>query len=484
MDHMMKYMHIARQEPPKRPAAERIKDFREIYANFEARIAREQASRCEHCGTPWCEWSCPLYNRISDWLNLAAREKFLEAAEASELTNNFPEICGRICPQDRLCERGCVLEDPGWQAVTIGDIEKFINEVAFEQGRLDLVQRATPNGLRVAIVGSGPAGLACAEELAKVGYAVTVFERAIKPGGLLTFGIPDFKLDKGVVARRIELLRRRGVEFECGVDIGGDVRFDELMAEDYHAAFLGTGAYAGRDADLPGRELGGIAQGLPFLIQVNLAHMGRADLTDPRLDVREREVVVLGGGDTAMDCVRTSARLGAKKVTCLYRRDEANMPGSRREVRAAKEEGVHFLFCAQAVGFHGDDAGRVRAVEYLRTELGERDRSGRREPHLVPGTNATYPADVVLVAYGFEPSPPAFARDLGIQLSDSGRFVVDGNQMTSRPGIFAGGDNVRGADLVVTAIADGRAAARGLDRYLLGLAAPQVPPLQIASRLP
>lgn len=473
---MQEYANIPRREPKKRSVEERVREFREIYARFEPREAREQASRCEQCGTPWCEWGCPLSNRISEWLELAAQGKFREAAALSESTNNLPEICGRICPQDRLCERACILEDPGWGAVTIGDIEKQINDLALEEGSLQWMEPRRRIDHRVAVIGSGPAGLACADELAKKGYRVTVFEKAARPGGLLTFGIPDFKLEKRVVEKRVEVIRKRGVEIRCGIAVGTDVAFDQLVEEGFEAFFVGTGAYRIREFEGEGRLLPRVEHGLPFLIQTNLATQGISSLEERALEIKSKQVVVLGGGDTAMDCVRTSVRLGAARVTCLYRRDRENMPGSRREVRNALEEGVQFVFNAQAVRLLGHPSRGVEAVEYVEVRLGEKDHSGRRSPEPVPGTEKSYPADLVLIAYGFNPSPPDFLRELNVQLSPQGHVLVDENKMTSLPGIFAGGDNVRGADLVVTAIADGRKAAAGIHRYFEEVAASQQAP--------
>ena len=476
---MQKYADIPRREPKKRSPEERRKDFREIYQRFEPHEAKEQAARCEQCGTPWCEWGCPLSNRISEWLELAAQGKFREAAALSESTNNLPEICGRICPQDRLCERACILEDPGWGAVTIGDIEKYINDLALEEGSLQWIEPKRRIDRKAAIIGSGPAGLACADELAKKGYKVTVFEKAIRPGGLLTFGVPDFKLEKSVVEKRVDVIRKRGVEIRCQVEVGKDVTFDQLIEEGFEAFFLGTGTYTMREFTDEGRNLPRVSHGLPFLIQTNLATMGIESLEQRAMDVKGREVVVLGGGDTAMDCVRTSIRLGASKVTCMYRRDRENMPGSRREVANAMAEGVQFVFNAQAVRLLGNPSKGVEAVEYVQVRLGEKDRSGRPSPELVPGTETRYPADLVLIAYGFDPSPPNFLRELNVQLSPQGHILVDEHKMTSIPGIFAGGDNVRGADLVVTAVADARKAAEGIHRYFEEFAASQQDPMSL-----
>lgn len=454
-----------RIEPRKRPPEERIRDFLEVSLEFTAEEAQSEAARCIRCKNPACEHACPLNNRIRDWLVLTAEGRFLEAAECSRQTNNMPEICGRICPQDRLCEGACVLGIK-YEPVAIGAIERFINEYAFRQlGGIPRPEMAPTTGERVAIVGAGPAGLACAEELVKRGYRVTVFEAWPFPGGLLIYGIPGFKLEKWVVERRIAYLRALGVEFVCGTRIGERVTLDDLFAQGYSAIFLGTGATIPKRPKLEGIELKGIHDALPFLIRNNVEprFLPPGDWT--RDDLTGKTVVVLGGGDTAMDSLRTARRLGAARVICAYRRDEENMPGSRREVKAAKEEGVEFLWLTNPVRFIGDENGWVRKVECIRMELGEPDEEGRRRPIPIPGSNFELEADVVIIAFGFDPSPISL-EDPRLKRTPWGTYEVDENKMTSWPGVFAGGDVVRGADLLATALRDGRDAAAGIDRYL------------------
>jgi glutamate synthase (NADPH/NADH) small chain len=453
------WRELDRVDPPKREAEERITDFHEIYSLFDEATIREQASRCVQCASPACVEGCPLGNRIPEWIALAAEGKFLEAAEISRRTSNMPEICPRVCPQERLCEGACVIHSP--ETICIGAIEKFINEYALAHDAVP-VTRATPNGRRVAVVGSGPGGLACADELATRGYAVTVFESQLLPGGLLLFGIPAFKLEKAVVERRVNILRQQGVEFKTGVTIGKDLGLHDLL-DDFHAVFLGIGALKPKPLDVPGAELKGVCQGLPFLAQKNAP----IALDLPAVEVRGKRVVVLGGGDSAMDCLRTAIRCGAADTVCAYRRDLANMPGSRKEYGNALEEGARFLFLTNPVALESNDAGEVTAVRCMRMELGEPDTSGRRKPRAVPGSEFTLPADLVLIAYGFDPVPFPAGSDLAaITLNDWGAIKVDERQMTNVPGVFAGGDVVRGPSLVVHAVRDGRKAAEGIHRFL------------------
>ena len=452
---------IDRTAPPKRPAEERVGDFHEIYADFDEATVREQASRCIQCPSPLCAQSCPLCNRIPEWLALAAQGQFLEAAALSRSTSNMPEICSRVCPQERLCEGACILNCRG-QPVSIGAVERFINEFALERGAVD----ATPvalNGLRVAIIGSGPAGLACADELAQLGYSVTIFESLLIPGGLLVNGIPAFKLEKSVVARRVDLLAKRGIEFKLGVTIGRDVSLAEVRRT-HDAIFLGHGAQKAKKAGVPGEELRGVEQALPFLIQKNV---DAAVLELPPIDVAGKRVAVLGGGDTAMDCLRTALRAGAKSAVCLYRRDFANMPGSRKEYYNALEEGAEFQFLTNPTEILADGRGGVAGVRCVRMELGAPDASGRSKPRAVPGSEFNAPADVVLVAFGFD--PVAFPEDSefsAVKVNEWGGIVTDRNGMTSVPGVFAGGDSVRGPSLVVHAVRDARKAAAAIHRYL------------------
>ncbi len=454
------WRYIAREAPPKRGASERVCDFDEIYSPYDEATAREQASRCINCPNPPCvKEGCPLSNRIPEWLALTAEGKFLEAAALSRTTSNMPEICSRICPQDRLCEGACILNarsDP----VAIGPIEKFINEYAFAHESTN-PQAAQLNGFKVAVVGSGPGGIACADELSKLGYAVTIFEAQSRPGGLLVNGIPSFKLEKQIVQRRFDLLRQGGVTVRCGVMIGRDMPLSKLR-EQFDAVFLAIGAQKPKELDIPGANLKGVHHALPFLIQKNL----RAS-DGPSIDVRDKRVVVLGGGDTAMDCLRTALRSGARNAICVYRRDLENMPGSRREYLNAVEEGAEFRFLTNAIALSAARNGGISEARCVRMELGEPDARGRRKPQVIPNSEFAIPVDVVLVAYGFDPVPVFAAGNADkIEVNKWGGVVVDSNQMTSVPGIFAGGDLVRGPDLVVRAVRDARVAAVGVQKYL------------------
>ena len=452
---------IERVDPPKRPAAERATDFDEIYSLLDEATVRAQASRCIQCPQPSCREGCPLANRIPEWLALAAEGRFIEAAEISQTTSNLPEICARVCPQEKLCEGACILVGHA-EPICIGAIEKFINEYAFAHC-CEVPLSAPANGRRVAVVGSGPGSLACADELAKRGYAVTVFESQSQAGGLLLNGLPGFKLEKSVVERRVNLLRRRGVQFELGVTVGGQLQLNDLW-KDFRAVFLGLGAQQAKPLEIPGAEWRGVQAALPFLIQKN----SPMPLAIPAIEVAGRRVVVLGGGDTAMDCLRTAIRAGATEAVCVYRRDFANMPGSRKEYYNAIEEGAQFRFLTNPVALEGAAHTGVTGVRCTRMELGEPDFSGRRKPRSVAGSEFTIPADLVLVAYGFDPVPfPEHSDFAEIAVNDWGAIRVDENQMTNVPGVFAGGDVVRGASLVVHAVRDGRKAALGIHRYLL-----------------
>ena len=455
------WRYIARATPPKRPVAERICDFDEIYGLYDEATARAQASRCINCPDPPCAKTCPLGNRIPEWLGLTADGRFLEAAAMSRSTSNMPEICSRVCPQDRLCEGACVLNarsDP----VSIGAVEKFINEYAFAHEPLD-AGVGPSNGRKVAVVGSGPGGMACADELAKLGYAVTIFESQHRAGGLLVNGIPSFKLEKPIVERRLDLLRKRGVTFRCGVEVGRDVSLSMLRAQ-FDAIYLAIGAQKPKLRDIPGADLRGVFDALPFLIEKNLGET----LAEPAIDLEGKRVAVLGGGDTAMDCLRTAIRCGAREAICVYRRDLENMPGSRREYVNATEEGARFMFLTNPIALSGNGDGRVFEAHCVRMELGEPDAKGRRKPRPITGSEFTLPVDVVLVAYGFDPVPIFAAGNSDkIEVNNWGGVVVDANQMTSVPGVFAGGDLVRGPDLVVRAVRDSRKAAAGIHKYLL-----------------
>ncbi|HEU5069832.1 MAG TPA: NAD(P)-dependent oxidoreductase [Verrucomicrobiae bacterium] len=472
------WLEVPRRLPPKRPAGERLADFREIYSLYDEATVRAQASRCIQCPDPLCVRGCPLANRIPEWLALAAEGEFLAAAEISGATSNLPEICGRICPQERQCEGACILNSHS-APVSIGAIEVFINEYAFAH-RDRRVIRAAPNGRRVACVGSGPASLSCADELAKRGFAVTIFEAQATPGGLLRNGIPSFKLEKSVVERRVALLRERGVVMRVGQRVGCDVSLWTL-ARDFDAVFLGIGCEQAKPLDLPGEHLSGVHAAIPFLVQKNTPG---PHVVAP-IDCRGKDVVVLGGGDTAMDCLRTAIRSGAKSTVCVYRRDLENMPGSRKEYLNAVEEGAVFLFLTNPLRLEGDAHGNLNRLHCLKMELGEPDGSGRRKPRAVRGSDFAISADLILVAYGFDPVPFAADSDFAPLLRNAwGGLIVDEHQMTNIPGIFSGGDSVRGAQLVVHAVRDGRRAAAGIVRWLGGRAVVNREPALVASAQP
>jgi glutamate synthase (NADPH/NADH) small chain len=466
------WFKIRRAEPPKRIASERVHDFGEVYSLLDETTVREQASRCIQCPEPLCRTGCPLGNLIPDWLALTADGRFLEAAALSRSTSNMPEICSRVCPQERLCEGSCILNarsDP----VAIGAIEKFINEYAFRHNAVEACP-VLPNGLSVAVAGSGPGGMACADELAKLGYAVTIFDSQNRAGGLLVNGIPSFKLEKSVVERRLDLLRKRGVTFRLGVKIGRDISLAVLRAT-FDAVYLAFGAQQPKPLKIPGAHLDGVFDALPFLVEKNL----RQNSDGPAIDVSEKRVVVLGGGDTAMDCLRTALRCGAHEAICVYRRDLENMPGSRKEYANALEEGAQFVFLTNPVALLGDSDGRVAQVRCERMELGEPDTQGRRKPRPIAGSEFVLPADVVLIAYGFDPAP--FPTPSGLEriaLNPWGCVTVNPSQMTSVSGVFAGGDLVRGPSLVAHAVHDGRQAAAGIHQYLQGVAGFR-PPLHL-----
>ncbi len=465
----MHFLSSGRRMPAEVPVRLRILDGREIYGQYEATDAADQAARCLDCGNPYCEWKCPVHNYIPNWLELIREGRLFEAAELSHSTNPLPEICGRVCPQDRLCEGACTLnEDFG--AVTIGSIEKYITDTALAQGWRPDLSGVVPSGKRVAVIGAGPAGLACADVLARQGIAAVVFDRHPEIGGLLSFGIPPFKLDKEVVRTRRQVLEGMGIEFRLGIEVGRDVSFDALVDE-FDAVFLGLGTYSAVDGGLPGLELEGVVPALPYLIGNGRYALG-IDPEPPRL--WGKHVIVLGGGDTAMDCNRTAIRQGAATVSCVYRRDEDDMPGSRREVAKAKEEGVNFLFRLQPTAILGDEQNRVRAVQVVETRLGPPDAKGRRQFEEIPGSEREIAADQVMVAFGFTPSPPEWLDKHGVALQANGRVrVAEGGALpfqTANAKIFAGGDMVRGADLVVTAVYEGREAAKAIARSL-GVAA-------------
>jgi glutamate synthase (NADPH) small chain len=455
------FLDVPRKMPRELSVPIRVLGWKEIYGSFEEPQAIEQSARCLDCGNPYCEWKCPVHNYIPNWLTLVREGRLFEAAELAHETNPLPEVCGRVCPQDRLCEGACTL-NTGFESVTIGSIEKYIVDTAFAQGWRPDLSSVRATGKRVAVIGAGPAGLACADRLARAGIAAHVFDRYEEIGGLLTFGIPPFKLEKDVMATRRSVLEAMGVVFHLRTEIGRDIGFDTLLA-DYDAVFVGTGAYTAVDGKLHGQHLPGVVPALPFLIANARRLLNPDAAADPMLDLAGKRVIVLGGGDTAMDCVRTSVRLGASLVSCVYRRDEAAMPGSRREVKNARDEGVSFLFNRQPLGIEGSThASGVR--------VGETRSSGRNaSAELVAGSEEVLDADIVITAFGFRPSPAAWLEEHGVTLQDGGRVSVAGGlpYQTSNPRIFAGGDNVRGADLVVTAVHDGRDAGVAIARMLL-----------------
>ncbi len=455
---VLQFIDLPRQDPEKKPAKMRIKEFGEIYGQYDPETASAQAERCLACGNPYCEWKCPVHNYIPNWLKLIAEGKLTQAAEMSHRTNSLPEMCGRVCPQDRLCEGACTLND-GFGAVTIGSIEKYISDEAFKLGWRPNLDDVVATDFRVAIVGAGPAGLGCADVLARNGIKSVVYDRHCEIGGLLTFGIPPFKLEKDVVRNRRSILEGMGVEFVLNTNVGEDVPFQQLV-DDYDAVFLGTGTYTNMKGGFAGEELPGVHAALDYLISNINETEGWAQ--NEFIDLKGKQVVVLGGGDTAMDCNRTAIRQKASTVTCAYRRDEENMPGSAREVANAKEEGVEFLWNRQPIEIVGD--GKVEGVRVITTQLGEPDARGRRNPEPIPGTEEVLPADAVLIAFGFRPSPASWMTEFGIDTDDGGRVVTNPAIpfQTTNPAVYAGGDMVRGSDLVVTAVFEGREAAKSI----------------------
>ena len=467
-DLIFQFLDAPRKDPKKLKAPVRIKHFKEIYGQFNPEKAARQAGRCLSCGNPYCEWKCPVHNYIPNWLKLIAEGNLLEAAEMSHRTNSLPEMCGRVCPQDRLCEGACTLND-GFGAVTIGSIEKYITDEALKQGWRPDMSNVVKTGRRVAIVGAGPAGLACADVLVRHGVDAVVYDKYNEIGGLLTYGIPPFKLEKEVVFTRREIMEGMGIEFRLNTEIGKDIPLQQLLDE-YDAVFLGMGTYTSMRGGFPGESHTGVHEALPYLISnVNYQYGWDKDETN-FVDMKDKQVVVLGGGDTAMDCNRTAIRQGAVSVSCAYRRDEKNMPGSRKEVKNAKEEGVNFLWNRQPVEIIADDNGDVTGVKVITTKLGKPDSRGRRMPEEMPGTEEIIPADAVLIAFGFRPNPANWFNEFNIDTDDRGRVVAPEQScfmhQTSNPRIFAGGDMVRGSDLVVTAVFEGRNAATGIINYL------------------
>ena len=465
-EQMLRFVHTPQQTPEKRSVAERNHDFGEIYRIFQEREAARQSSRCSQCGVPFCSVHCPLHNNIPDWLKLTAEGRLEEAYEVAASTNNFPEICGRICPQDRLCEGNCVIEK-GFEAVTIGAVERYITDTALERGWVKPIVPRRELDASIGIIGAGPGGMAAAEQLRRRGYQVTVYDRYDRAGGLLIYGIPNFKLEKDVVLRRRALAEASGIRFVLNCAVGQDVTLAELRAR--HAAVLiATGVYKPREIGGPGAGLGGIVPALDYLIASNRENLGDVvpDFASGLLDAKGKRVVVIGGGDTAMDCVRTAVRQGAASVQCLYRRDRANMPGSMREVKNAEEEGVEFVWLSAPEAFLGE--ANVSGVRAVRMHLGLPDSSGRQSVEPIAGSHFTLGADLVIKALGFDPEDlPVMFGDPGLEVTRWGTLRINHRScMTNLPGVFAAGDIVRGASLVVWGIRDGRDAAAGIHEFI------------------
>jgi len=464
---MLKFVTVAREMPAKRPADLRAQDFHEIYRDYAAEKAAEQSGRCSQCGVPYCQTHCPLHNNIPDWLRLTAQGRLQEAYEISQATNTFPEICGRICPQDRLCEGNCVIEQSGHGTVTIGSIEKYITDTAWEQGWVKPVKPAQERSESVGIIGAGPGGLSAADMLRRAGIQVTVYDRYDRAGGLMTYGIPGFKLEKQVVMQRIDQLEQGGVKFVLNCLVGQDISFDAIRGQ-HDAVLIATGVYKARDLSAPGSGAEGIVAALDYLTASNRKSFGDdvPEFDDGRLNAEGKRVVVIGGGDTAMDCVRTAVRQGAVSVKCLYRRDRANMPGSQRETQNAEEEGVEFVWLSAPKGFTGGT--QVDGVMVQRMRLGAPDATGRQSPEVIEGADYIEPADLVIQALGFEPEDlPKLWGVADLPVTRWGTIRAEyGTHATALPGVYAVGDIVRGASLVVWAIRDGREAAEAILGYL------------------
>ena len=466
-DKMLKFINIGQQNPPKRKALTRKDDFNEIYSEYIHEKAAEQSSRCSQCGVPFCQIHCPLSNNIPDWLKLTAEGRLQEAYELAQSTNNMPEVCGRICPQDRLCEGNCVIEQSGHGTVTIGSVEKYITENAWNKGWIKPIKVRNEKKQSVGIIGTGPAGLACAEQLRKQGYQITIYDRYDRPGGLLIYGIPNFKLEKYVVERRTKILEESGIKFVQNFEVGKDSSLNQLR-EKHDAMLIATGVYKPREIEISGSNLENIFPAMNFLIASNRKGLGdKVELFDKGiLNSEKKDVVVIGGGDTAMDCVRTSVRQNAKSVKCLYRRDRENMPGSAREVANAEEEGVEFIWLSNPKEFLGTN--KVESLIVDKIKLGDPDESGRRKPEIQKDSEFNLKADMVIKALGFDPEnlPKLFGSE-DLQVTKWGTLKTDFDTMeTNLQGVFAAGDIIRGASLVVWAIKDGRDAALSIEKYL------------------
>ena len=464
---MLKFVNIGQQNPPKRDTDNRKEDFNEIYKEFIHGKAQEQSSRCSQCGVPFCQVHCPLSNNIPDWLKLTAEGRLEEAYNLAQSTNNMPEVCGRICPQDRLCEGNCVIEQSGHGTVTIGSVEKFITDNAWANGWVKPIKIEKELNQSIGIIGSGPAGLACAEQLRKKGYKITVYDRYDRAGGLLIYGIPNFKLEKEVVERRIKLLKDGGINFKLNFEVGKDATLDELKKE-HDAILIATGVYKPREIDIKGSDLGNIFPAMEFLTTSNKKGLGDKveNFENGTLNAKDKNVVVIGGGDTAMDCVRTAVRQKAKSVKCLYRRDKENMPGSAREVANAEEEGVEFVWLSGPKEFIGKN--KVEKVLVNKMKLGDPDDGGRRKPIIDKGSEYEIETDIVIKSLGFDPEDlPKLFDEKDLQVSKWGTIKIDFDTMeTNLKGVFAAGDIVRGASLVVWAIKDGRDVAESIDKLL------------------
>jgi glutamate synthase (NADPH/NADH) small chain len=471
MANVFKFMDQQRADPVKKAVSSRIVEFGEIYTDFGQQQAADQSERCIECGNPYCEWKCPVHNYIPNWLKLVADGNLIEAVEMSHKTNSLPEVCGRVCPQDRLCEGACTL-DTGFGAVTIGSVEKYITDTAIAQGWSPDLSDVVDSGKKVAIIGAGPAGISCADVLTRNGVKAILYDKNPEIGGLLTFGIPPFKLEKDVITRRRSMFEDMGIEFNLNCEIGKDIEFETLF-EAHDAVFLGMGTYTSMKGEFPGEDKLGVHEALPYLVSNIHNEIDFDTHNKPEfIDFKNKNVIVLGGGDTSMDCNRTAIRQGAKSVTCVYRRDEKNMPGSMKEVANAKEEGVKFLFNRQPIEIFGST--KAEGVKFVSTELGDADENGRRVAQIIEGSEQSLEADVVVIAFGFRPNPADWFTSSEIKVDSAGKVIAPERPIepgahhfqTSNPKIFAGGDMVRGSDLVVTAIYEGRKAAEGMLDYL------------------